>query len=143
LPSASVPRASPERQPPADQEPTAAEPDSEEPVARPRAGGDGDPGLERALRVFNEGETPQRVAGISRSLGAATVVVRHLADSPSRVAIVVAWELCWYRYEIDLDEEIAAARLVAEGMELDELPVEDRVANAVADERGELALTAV
>jgi hypothetical protein len=134
---------SPERQPPADPEPTAAEPDSEEPAARPRTGDDGDPGLERALRVFNEGETPRRVAGISRSLGAATVVVRQLADSRSRVAIVVAWELCWYRYEIDLDEQIATARMVAEGMELDELPAEDRLANAVADEHGELALTVV
>jgi hypothetical protein len=127
---------SPERRP------SAGEPDSDLPAERPRAGG-GDPGLEQALRVFNEGETPQRVAGISRSLGAATVVVRQLADSRSRVAIVLAWELCWYRYEVDLDDEPAGARLVGEGMELDELPAEDRVANAVADERGELALTAV
>jgi hypothetical protein len=29
--------------------------------------------------------------------------------------------------------------LVAQGMELDELPEEDRLANAAADERGELA----
>jgi hypothetical protein len=140
---------SPERHPPADPEPsagepepTAGEPDADLPAARPREGS-GDSGLEQALRVFNEGEIPQRVAGISRSLGAATVVVRQLADSRSTVAIVVAWELCWYRYEIELDEEIARARLVAEGMELDELPAEDRVANALADERGELALTAV
>jgi hypothetical protein len=96
--------------------------------------------LERALEVFNEGETPQRVAGVSRSLGVPTVVVRPSGGSPSKVAIVVAWELCWYRYEVDLDEELAGAQLIGEGMELDELPAEDRVANAAADERGELAL---
>jgi hypothetical protein len=97
----------------------------------------------RALEVFNAGEQPRRVAGVARSLGAPTVTVRPLEDSGSTVAIVVAWELCWYRYEVDLGDEAAGSQLVAQGMELDELPEEDRLANAAADERGELsALTA-
>jgi hypothetical protein len=103
----------------------------------------GELAIELALRVFNEGETPLRVAGVARSLGAPTVVVRPVEGSQqSRVAIVVAWELCWYRYEVDLDDRLAGAQLVAEGMELEELPAEDQVANALADERGELALAA-
>jgi hypothetical protein len=93
----------------------------------------------RALEVFNAGEQPRRVAGVARSLGAPTVTARPLEESGSTVAIVVAWELCWYRYEVDLGDEAAGPRLVAEGMELDELPAEDRLANAAADERGELA----
>jgi hypothetical protein len=93
----------------------------------------------RALEVFNAGEQPRRVAGVARSLGAPTVTARPLEDSGSTVAIVVAWELCWYRYEVDLGDEAAGPRLVAQGMELDELPAEDRLANAAADERGELA----
>jgi hypothetical protein len=93
----------------------------------------------RALEVFNAGEQPRRVAGVARSLGSPTVTVRPLEESGSTVAIVVAWELCWYRYEIDLGDEAAGSRLVAQGMELEELPAEDRLANAVADERGELA----
>jgi hypothetical protein len=93
----------------------------------------------RALEVFNAGEQPRRVAGVARSLGAPTVTVRPLEDSGSTVAIVVAWELCWYRYEVDLGDEAAGSRLVAQGMELDELPEEDRLPNAAADERGELA----
>lgn len=97
---------------------------------------------ERALEVFNAGTTTQRVAGVSRSLGAPTVAVRPLQDAGARVVIVVAWELCWYRYEVDLGDEAAGAMLAAEGMELEELPDEDRLANAVADERGELALIA-
>ncbi|HEX3391893.1 MAG TPA: hypothetical protein VHS55_04975 [Solirubrobacteraceae bacterium] len=97
---------------------------------------------ERALKVFNAGATPQRVASVSRSLGAPTVTVRLLQDAGARVAIVVAWELCWYRYEVDLGDEAAGAVLAAEGMELDELPDEDRLANAAAGERGELALIA-
>ena len=98
--------------------------------------------MARALEVFNAGEQPRRVAGVARSLGAPTVTVRPLEESGSTVAIVVAWELCWYRYEVDLGDEAAGVVLAAEGMELDELPAEDRLANAAADERGELALIA-
>ncbi|HEY5194775.1 MAG TPA: hypothetical protein VIJ39_13025 [Solirubrobacteraceae bacterium] len=93
----------------------------------------------RALEVFNAGEQPRRVAGVARSLGAPTVTVRPLEESGGTVAIVVAWELCWYRYEVDLGDEAAGSQLVAQGMELDELPEEDRLANAAADERGELS----
>ncbi|HEX4837060.1 MAG TPA: hypothetical protein VFV03_00840 [Solirubrobacteraceae bacterium] len=92
----------------------------------------------RALEVFNAGEQPRRVAGVARSLGAPSVTVRPLEESGSTVAIVVAWELCWYRYEVDLGDEAAGPQLVAQGMELDELPEEDRLANVAADERGEL-----
>lgn len=99
----------------------------------------GDLKVARALEVFNAGEQPRRVAGVARSLGAPTVTVRALQESGSTVAIVVAWELCWYRYEVDLGDEAAGSQLVAQGMELDELPDEDRLANAAADERGELA----
>jgi hypothetical protein len=95
--------------------------------------------VERALEVFNAGEPPRRVAGVARSLGPPSVAVRPLEESGSTVAIVVAWELCWYRYEVDLGDEAAGPRLVAQGLELDELPEEDRLANASADERGELA----
>jgi hypothetical protein len=93
----------------------------------------------RALEVFNAGEQPRRVAGVARSLGAPSVTARPLEESGGKVAIVVAWELCWYRYEVDLGDEAAGSRLVAQGMELDELPEEDRLGNAAADERGELA----
>lgn len=95
---------------------------------------------ERALEVFNASETTQRVAGIARSLGAPEICVCPLEGSGATVAIVVAWELCWYRWEIDLGDEAAGPRLAAEGMELDELPPRDREVNAVADERGTLAL---
>ncbi|HXP99026.1 MAG TPA: hypothetical protein VN845_03055 [Solirubrobacteraceae bacterium] len=99
----------------------------------------GDLKVARALEVFNAGEAPRRVAGVARSLGAPSVTARAVAESGSTVAIVVAWELCWYRYEVDLGDEAMGSRLVAQGMELDELPEEDRLGNASADERGELA----
>jgi hypothetical protein len=103
-----------------------------------RAVTSGDLKIERALEVFNAGEPPRRVAGVARSLGAPSVTVRALEESGSTVAIVVAWELCWYRYEVDLGDEAAGPQLVAQGLELDELAEEDRLANASADERGAL-----
>ncbi|HWX87777.1 MAG TPA: hypothetical protein VNX67_06365 [Solirubrobacteraceae bacterium] len=98
----------------------------------------GDLKMARALEVFNAGEQPRRIAGVARSLGSPAVSVRPLEQSGSTVAIVIAWELCWYRYEVDLGDEAAGAQLVGQGMELEELPDEDRLANAGADERGEL-----
>ncbi len=98
--------------------------------------------MARALEVFNRGEHPRRVAGVTRSLGSPSVQVAPLAASEHQVALVVAWDLCWYRYQVDLEDEQAGAQLAAQGMELEELPEHERVANAAADERGELSLLA-
>jgi hypothetical protein len=110
----------------------------EEPVA-PLTGGDLK--VERALTVFNAGEHPRRVAGVARSLGAPEVSVGPIEESGGRVAIVIAWELCWYRYEIDLGEEAAGALVVAQGTELSELTESERLVNATADELGALSLS--
>ncbi len=101
-----------------------------------------DPEVRRALEIFNAGEAPRRVAGVARSLGPACVRAAPLAGAGGGVAIVVAWELCWYRYEIDPDDEAAGVRIAAEGMELEELATEERLANAAADEHGMLSLLA-
>jgi hypothetical protein len=95
--------------------------------------------LERALEVFNAGEHPRRVAGVARSLGEPSVAAHPVSDSGSVVAIVVAWELCWYRYEVDLGDEAAGARVAAQGTELGELAEEDRLVNVTADEHGALS----
>jgi hypothetical protein len=94
--------------------------------------------VERALEVFNAGEHPRRVAGVARSLGEPSVAVRPLADSGSVVSIVVAWDLSWYRYEVDLGDEAAGATVIAQGTELGELGQEELLVNAAADEYGAL-----
>lgn len=98
--------------------------------------------LERALEIFNRSDAPQRVSGIARSLGAPIVVVRPSMTEGSIVSIVIAWELCWYRYEVDLADEASGVRLVSQGAELEELPAEEQTANAAADERGGLVMAA-
>jgi len=94
----------------------------------------------RALELFNASEHPRTVAGVARSLGRPLVAVRPSATEGSVVGITVAWELSWYRFEVDLADEAAGVRVIAQGAELGELDEEDRVANASADERGELDL---
>jgi hypothetical protein len=91
-----------------------------------------------AIEIFNASECAARVAGIARALGDPSVTVRVAGDD--RVSVVVAWELCWYRYEVDLSEAPATIGLLADGSELDELEQADRLPNASANERGELTL---
>jgi hypothetical protein len=95
-----------------------------------------------AVELFNGSEHRRTIAGVARSLGAPTVSVHPAEEGLSLVNVVASWELCWYRYEVDLSEEVPTVRLSAQGYELDELPAEDRTANAVSDERGSLSLSA-
>ncbi|HXN39726.1 MAG TPA: hypothetical protein VN892_16960 [Solirubrobacteraceae bacterium] len=97
--------------------------------------------LQLAVAAFNAGEHPRRVAGVARALGAPAVSVRHSEHARSVVTIVIAWELCWYRYEVDLDEAPPIAHAVGQGTELGELMREESVANALAQESGTLRLS--
>ncbi len=98
--------------------------------------------MARALDVFNLGAHPRRIAGVARSLGVPYVSVLPSETEGSIVSIVVAWELCWYRYEVDLADEAAGVRVSAQGAELSELSAAEQVPNAAADERGRLVLAA-
>jgi hypothetical protein len=96
----------------------------------------------RALEVFNASDYPRTVAGVARSLGAPFVVVRPSEQSGSIVSILVGWELCWYRYEVDLADEASGVRMVEQGDEVSELEAADQIPNAAADTYGELHLAA-
>jgi hypothetical protein len=95
-----------------------------------------------AVELFNGSEHRRTIAGVARSLGAPTVSVRPAEEGLSLVNVVASWELCWYRYEVDLSEEVPTVRLSGQGYELDELPADERSPNAVSDERGSLSLSA-
>jgi hypothetical protein len=99
--------------------------------------------VQEAIAVFNASEFPRRVAGVTRSLGAPLVNIRSAEHLASVVSIVVAWELCWYRYEVDLSEPVVEAQVIAQGTELAELARDDRRPNASAGESGKLELAAV
>jgi hypothetical protein len=97
--------------------------------------------LQAALQVFNASEYPRRNASLARSLGEPDVSVA-LDEDLGYVTIVVAWELCWYRYRVDTDELQPGVRMIAQGRTLDELQRSERLANAHADQLGELSLLA-
>jgi hypothetical protein len=96
--------------------------------------------MARALDVFNASAHPRRTAGVARSLGQPSVSVLPSETEGSIVTIVVGWELCWYRYEVDLADEASGVRVSGQGAELSELTAEELVANATADQRGLLVL---
>jgi hypothetical protein len=92
-----------------------------------------------AIEIFNTSEHQRTVAGVGRSLGPAAVSVRPVLARPSLVNVVVSWELCWYRYAIDLSDDIPSVRVDAQGYELNELQPDEKQANAVCDEHGSLS----
>ncbi len=96
--------------------------------------------ISSAVEAFNASEHARTIAGVARSLGSPSVSVRASEVHPAMVTVVASWELCWYRYEIDLSDEVQSARLTAQGSELDELDEDEREPNATADENGLLAM---
>jgi hypothetical protein len=96
--------------------------------------------MARALDLFNTSQHPRTVAGVARSLGAPIVAVRPSPTEGSVVTIAVAWELSWYRFEVDLADEAAGVRLADQGTELVELEPGESAPNAAADDGGELHL---
>jgi hypothetical protein len=98
--------------------------------------------MARALDIFNSSAHPRTVSGVARSLGAPIVAVRPSLTEGSVVTIVVGWELSWYRYEVDLADEVTGPRITAQGTELAELDAVDQVPNAAADDEGQLHLVA-
>jgi hypothetical protein len=94
--------------------------------------------VERALELFNASGHPRTISGIARTLGTPWVHASPDGGAPSEVAIVVAWELSWYRYRVDLGDEHEPIHLLEKGDELSELEEPLREWNAVADENGRL-----
>jgi hypothetical protein len=100
----------------------------------------GDHKVAAALDVFNKSDHRRTVAGVARSLGAPAVNITPDETQTSIVWIVVSWELCWYRYEVDLYESQGHTRLDGQGYELDELAEHERIGNASSDDSGALVL---
>ena len=89
-----------------------------------------------AIQVFNNSEHRRTVAGVARSLGRPDVSINPNLEYPSLVHIVASWELCWYRYEVDLSDEVPVVRVAAQGYELDELTPRARVERLLRRARG-------
>jgi hypothetical protein len=89
-----------------------------------------------AAAQFNATEHCRTIAGVSRSLGAPAVNLTSDGVRSSVVWIVFSWELCWYRYEVDLTD--GSVQLDAQGYELSDLTEQEQIVNAGADEHGRI-----
>lgn len=98
--------------------------------------------FERGLDRFNASEAPRTVAGLARTLGAPWVSVGAAAGAAHEVRITVAWELCWYQWGVDLDDELRPVFQIDRGQELEQLDAAARQWNARAGEGGRIALSA-
>jgi hypothetical protein len=96
--------------------------------------------IERALDLFNASEHQRTVSGLARSLGAPYAAALPDLDQPSCVDLVVAWELSWYRFRIDLGDAADPVGLAAKGDELDDIDEELRNWNAGLDAEGRLVI---
>lgn len=95
--------------------------------------------VERALELFNGSDHPRTIAGIARSLGPAWVYVGPSPSAPSEVDIIIAWELSWYRYKVDLGDATEPIVLLEKGDELAEVGEDLRRWNGAIDEDGRLS----
>jgi hypothetical protein len=92
--------------------------------------------VERALDLFNGSDHQRTIAGLARTLGQPWVNVRPDPGPASEVSLVVAWELSWYRFRIDLGDEGDPVAMQDKGDELHELDEQMRDWNAGLDTEG-------
>ncbi|MGH2976155.1 MAG: hypothetical protein ACRDLL_15020, partial [Solirubrobacterales bacterium] len=94
------------------------------------------------VEQFNQSHDHRKVAGLIRSLGEPHAAV--VADTGRQLAVVtVAWELSWYQWEVngeDDDPVEGTVREVAKGDEVSELAENARTWNAAVAEDGTLRL---
>ena len=94
--------------------------------------------VERALELFNGSDHHRTVAGLTRTLGAPWVTAQPDPETPSAVILLVAWELSWYRYRIDLGDVTEPVVLLEKGEEIEEIDESLRGWNATVDGDGML-----
>ena len=94
--------------------------------------------VERALELFNASDHRRTIAGLVRTLGTPWVAALPDLEQASEVSVVVAWELSWYRFRIDLGDEADPVVLLHKGEELEEIPEPLRSWNGTVDSDGRL-----
>ena len=92
--------------------------------------------IDRALDLFNGSDHQRTIAGLARTLGTPLVSTRPDAGQGSQVSVVVAWELSWYRYRVDLGDEGDPVMMLDKGEEIDQIDEILRDWNATLDSDG-------
>ena len=92
--------------------------------------------IDRALDLFNGSDHQRTIAGLARTLGTPLVSAHPDVGQGSQVSVVVAWELSWYRYRVDLGDEGDPVMILEKGEEIDQIDESLRAWNAGLDEDG-------
>lgn len=95
--------------------------------------------IAHALDLFNHSHHARTIIGLCRTLGVPWVSALPIIEAPSEVSVVVAWEISWYQYRIDLGDVTEPVMLVAKGDEVSELDPALQNWNASVLEDGALA----
>lgn len=96
--------------------------------------------VERGLELFNASEYRRTVAGLARTLGDPWVTALPVLESRSEITVVVAWELSWYQYRVDLADVVEPVTLARQGREVSELEEDVRRWNAATLADGSVVL---
>ena len=92
--------------------------------------------VERALELFNGSGHQRTVAGLARTLGPPWVSAMPDPNQASAVSVLVAWELSWYRYRVDLGDEADPVMMLDKGEEIEQIDESLRAWNAGLDSEG-------
>lgn len=92
--------------------------------------------VDRALELFNGSSHQRTVAGLARTLGTPFVSAQPDTAQGSMVTVVVAWELSWYRYRVDLGDEADPVMMLDKGEEIEQIDEGLRDWNARLDAEG-------
>ena len=92
--------------------------------------------VERALDLFNGSSHQRTIAGLARTLGTPFVSAQPDTAQGSQVSVVVAWELSWYRYRVDLGDEGDPVMMLDKGEEMEQIEEGLREWNARLDAEG-------
>jgi hypothetical protein len=92
--------------------------------------------VERALDLFNGSAHQRTVAGLARTLGPPWVSALPDPNQASAVSVLVAWELSWYRYRVDLGDEADPVMMLDKGEELEQIDESLRAWNAELNDDG-------
>jgi hypothetical protein len=92
--------------------------------------------VERALDLFNGSAHQRTVAGLARTLGPPWVSALPDPNQASAVSVLVAWELSWYRYRVDLGDEADPVMMLDKGEEIDQIDESLRAWNAELNDDG-------
>jgi hypothetical protein len=96
--------------------------------------------FERAAACFNASDAGHTARGLVRTLGTPRVSLGSASGAAGQVRVTVAWELAWYQWAVDLDDEALPVYELANGREISELDPAARQWNASALEGGAIVM---